>query len=62
MKKTFVCLFILTTLNALNMSMIFYCDDYCTTIKVEDKIIYNEGYKSQGEQATLVFFYFQNLK
>ena len=24
--------------------MFFYCDDICQTIKLDDKIIYNDGY------------------
>jgi len=29
---------------ALKVSIFLYCDDYCETIKLDDKIIYNAGY------------------
>ena len=31
---------------ALKVSIFLYCDDYCETIKLDDKIIYKEGYQS----------------
>ncbi len=62
MKKTFILLFTFITLNALKVSMLFFCDDYCTTIKVDDKIIYNEGYKSQEEQSDEIYFQFPEFE
>ena len=62
MKKTFVFLFTLITINALKDSMKLYCDDYCTTIKVDDKIIYKEGYKTLVDQSNEFFFNFPEFE
>ncbi len=45
MKKSFICLLIFIELKyALKVSMFLYCDDFCETIRLDDKIIYNAGY------------------
>ena len=45
MKIYFIFLLIFIKLKyALKVSIFLYCDDYCETIKLDDKIIYKERY------------------
>ena len=45
MKIYFIFLLIFIELKyALKVSIFLYCDDYCETIKLDDKIIYKERY------------------
>ena len=62
MKKQFIFLLTLITINALKVSMLFYCDDACDTIKLDNKIIYNNGYESALKGYGYDYFFFPEFE
>jgi hypothetical protein len=62
MKKQFIFLLTLITINALKVSMLFYCDDACDIIKLDDKIIYKNGYEKALKPKDIDYFFSLNLK